>query len=120
MDLSERAAYLEQCGNEENLTEISEKTPVLLKIYRSYNEKLAAINGDVNEEELPEIEVEQLKRAFRDMRELLEAYDFDTADGIMNMLSGYRIPAEYKEKFDEVRELMAAVDRDALLITLED
>ena len=54
------------------------------------------------------------------MRELLEAYDFDTADGIMNMLSEYKIPEAYKDKYGKVRQLMAAVDRDALLEVLED
>ena len=49
------------------------------------------------------------------MKELLEAYDFDTADGIMNMLSEYRIPDEYKDKYNKTKQLMAAVDRDALL-----
>ncbi len=115
MDLSEKAAYLEKCGNEENDSEIQEKTPQLLELYRSYNEKLAAINGDIDENSLPEIDEEELSGAFRDMKELLEAYDFDTADGIMNMLSEYRIPTAYKDKYDRVKELMAAVDRDALL-----
>jgi hypothetical protein len=49
------------------------------------------------------------------MKELLDAYDFDTADGIMEMLSQYRIPAEYKEKYLKVKKLMSAVDRDSLL-----
>ena len=115
MELSEKAAYLEKCGNDENESEIQEKTPQLLELYRSYNEKLAAINGDVDESSFPEIDEEELIGAFRDMKELLEAYDFDTADGIMNMLSEYRVPKAYKEKYDKVKELMAAVDRDALL-----
>ncbi|MBQ6408073.1 MAG: response regulator [Butyrivibrio sp.] len=115
MELSEKAAYLEKCGNDENESEIQEKTPQLLELYRSYNEKLAAINGNVDESSFPEIDEEELIGAFRDMKELLEAYDFDTADGIMNMLSEYRVPKAYKEKYDKVKELMAAVDRDALL-----
>ena len=120
MELSEMAAYLEQCGNEENQAEIEEKTPALLELYRSYNEKLSPINGDVDEDSLPQIDEKELKRAFKDMRELLEAYDFDTADGIMNMLSEYKIPEAYKDKYGKVRQLMAAVDRDALLEVLED
>ena len=120
MELSEMAAHLEKCGNEENEKEISEKTPELLTLYRSYQEKLAAINGNANEEELPEISSEELTRAFSDIRELVEAYDYDTADGIMNMLSDYRIPSELKEKYNKVRELLVAVDRDALLQVLED
>ncbi len=120
MKLSEMAAYLEQCGNEENQVEIEEKTPALLELYRSYNEKLSPINGDVDEDSLPQIDEKELKRVFKDMRELLEAYDFDTADGIMNMLSEYKIPEAYKDKYGKVRQLMAAVDRDALLEALED
>ena len=119
MELSDMAAHLEDCGNEENENEISEKTPELLELLRSYNEKLSPINGDTNQDDLPEISSEELMRAFKDMRELLEAYDYDTADGIMNMLTEYRIPAEHKEKFDKVRQLLAAVDRDALLQVLE-
>ena len=112
------AARLEECGNNEDEKEILEKTPKLLELFRSYNEKLSAINGNTNEDELPEIGKEELENAFSDMRELLEAYDFDTADGIMNMLAEYRIPEEFKEKYLKVKELMSAVDRDELLKVL--
>nr|WP_297707010.1 response regulator [uncultured Butyrivibrio sp.] len=115
MELSGMAAHLEECGNNEDEKEINEKTPELLALFRSYNEKLSAINGPKREKELPEIGIDELKSAFGDMRELLEAYDFDTADGIMNMLSDYSIPEEYKEKYEKVRTLMSAVDRDELL-----
>jgi len=120
MELSSMAAYLEECGNSVNIKEITQKTPELLELFRSYREKLGAIRGNEDQEGLPEIEEEDLKGAFSDMKELLEAYDFDTADGIMNMLSGYRIPEEYKEKYEKIKQLMSAVDRDALLEILED
>ncbi len=115
MELSSMAAHLEDCGNNEEEKEIREKTPELLELFRSYNEKLSAIKGRTSEEELPEIGTDELNSAFGDMKELLEAYDFDTADGIMNMLSEYRIPEEYKEKYEKVRTLMSAVDRDELI-----
>ncbi len=118
MELSKLAAYLEQCGNDDNRKEIEEKTGELLALYRSYNEKLAAIDDKASDSDLPEIDADELKNAFSDMRELIDAYDFDTADGIMQMLSEYRIPEEYKEKYEKVRQLMAAVDRDALLVIL--
>ena len=120
MELSSMAAYLEECGNSVNVKEITQKTPELLELFRSYREKLGAIRGNEDQEDLPEIEEEDLKGAFSDMKELLEAYDFDTADGIMNILSGYRIPEEYKEKYEKIKQLMSAVDRDALLEILED
>ncbi|WP_242839098.1 ATP-binding protein [Butyrivibrio sp. MC2021] len=115
MELSKMAGHLEDCGNAEDEAEIKEKTPELLSLFRSYKEKLAAADQGPSEEELPEIPADQLLSAFRDMKELLDAYDFDTADGIMEMLSRYRIPAEYKEKYLKVKELISAVDRDGLL-----
>nr|WP_292204554.1 ATP-binding protein [Butyrivibrio sp.] len=116
MQLSKDAAYLEKCGNEENAAEIDAKTPDLLALYRSYKVKLSAANeegaSDEDKEPIPE---DELESAFSDMKELLEAYDFDTADGIMDMLDTYKIPDSKKEKFLKIKELMAAVDRDALL-----
>jgi signal transduction histidine kinase/DNA-binding NarL/FixJ family response regulator len=115
LKLSGDAAYLETCGNEENQTEIEDKTPELLSLYRSYKEYLVPAEKTEVNSDLPEIPADDLKSAFSDMKELLEAYDFDTADGIMKMLEGYSIPTDLQEKYDKVRELMAAVDRDALL-----
>ncbi|WP_442852206.1 ATP-binding protein [Butyrivibrio sp. WCD3002] len=115
LKLSGDAAYLEKCGNEENQTEIENKTPELLSLYRSYKEYLAPAAKTEDNNDLPEIPEDELMSAFSDMKELIEAYDFDTADGIMKMLEGYSIPADLQEKYDRVRELMAAVDRDALL-----
>lgn len=115
MELSRLAAHLEDLGNGEKEQEIREKTPELLSLFRSYKDKLAAADEGPSEDDLPEIPADQLLSAFRDMKELLDAYDFDTADGIMEMLSQYRIPAEYKEKYLKVKELMSAVDRDSLL-----
>ncbi len=112
--LSEDAAYLEKCGNEENISEITEKTSALLSLYRSYKDKLSpAIKKEDSDK--PEIPADELESAFADMKELLEAYDFDTADGIIKMLADYSIPDGYKDKYKKVVELMAAVDRDGLL-----
>ena len=115
MELSGMAAHLEDAGNRESLEEIEEKTPQLLALYRSYKDKLSAADESGDGDDKPEISEEELMGAFGDLKELVDAYDFDTADGIMNMLSDYRIPESCKDKYDKVKELMAAVDRDGLL-----
>lgn len=118
MELSKEAAYLEQCGNDENEAEITEKTPHLLRLYRSYNDKFKAAAENEDDSDLPEISEDELLSAFSDIKELVEAYDYDTADGIMDMLKGYKIPDSYKEKYKKVAEFMALVDRDSLLSIL--
>ncbi|SDZ87791.1 Signal transduction histidine kinase [Pseudobutyrivibrio sp. ACV-2] len=113
MELSDMAAELEQLGNEEKLEFIREKNPGLIARYLSYKDSLSAC---VKENEvLPEISVDVLKDAYRDIKELVEAYDFDTAESIMNMLKEYSIPAEVKENHEKLEKLMREVDRDGVL-----
>ena len=49
------------------------------------------------------------------LKEFVEAYDFDSADKILKMLEAYKIPSPLNEKYAKIKELMAAVDRTALL-----
>ncbi len=113
MQLSAMAAELEEKGNEENLLFIKEKTPTLLEKYRGYKEKLSAADKEKND--LPQIPKEELEDALRSIRELVEAFDFKTAEDIMGMLEGYSIPKEAKPKYDRLLKLMAALDREEIL-----
>lgn len=111
--LSEMAAELEQLGNEEKLELIRWKNLELISKYLSYKDSFAAcVKGD---EDLPEISIDMLKGAYRDIKELVEAYDFDTAESIMNMLSEYSVPVEAKETHEKLKKLMREVDRVAIL-----
>ena len=116
LKLSEMAANLERCGNEKNYEEIQEKTPALLELYRSYKQQIApAMSESLATEDKPPIPVEELESAFQGMKEFIEASYFDSADDIMKMLSEYKIPPEYENKYKEIKKLLAAVDRDGLL-----
>lgn len=114
LELSAMAAELEEFGNNENYEVLVEKTPLLLEKYVSYREYLKAADENAGTNK-PEIAEKDLDNALKDIKELVEAYDFDTVDSIMDMLKEYRIPASYKDKFLRIRELIVAVDRDGLL-----
>ncbi|MCR5155524.1 MAG: response regulator [Butyrivibrio sp.] len=115
LDLSEKARYLENCGNGGDIDEIEELTPGLLELYRSYLIKLEPVLEKENEEDKPEISAEELENAFASIKEFVSASYFDSADDIMTMLDGYSAPEEYREKLREVKRLLSAVDRDGLL-----
>ena len=115
MELSKQAAYLEKCGDKEEISEIKEKTPDLLELYRSYKEKLSCVCEKNSDEKKPEIQLGELEEAFGNIKELLQAYDYDSANELVNMLDGYSIPDEYQEKYMKVKELMAAVDTQQLI-----
>ncbi len=114
--LSDDAKYLEKCGDDENEAEIVAKTPALLELYRTYKENLAPlckeIDDDSGKEEMP---LAQYSEAVSNIKECIEAFDFDTADQIVSMMKDYKIPAEKKEHFTKLAEAVSAVDRDKIL-----
>lgn len=114
--LSDDAKYLEKCGDDENISEIIKKTPPLLELYRSYTENLAPLcaesQDDSNKEEMP---LEQYAEAVKNIKECIEAFDFDTADQIVAMMKDFKIPDEKKDHFAQLIEAISEVDRDKIL-----
>ncbi len=117
LDLSERAKYLESCGNGGDIEEIEMLTPVLLEEYRSYIGRFEPLFEE-DDDGKPEIDPQELEGAFASIKEFVSASYFDSADDIMKMLEDYAIPKDYRDKYHEVKKLMAAVDRDGLLNVL--
>ncbi len=116
-ELSEKAAYLEKCGDAKDTAQIDALTPELLELYRSYKERLAVLDApeDDAEDTREEILPEQLAEAYDGIREAAEAFDFDTADAIMEMLKEYRIPETEAERYEQVDAAVTGLDRDQLM-----
>ncbi len=118
MELSNLAAYLEQCGNRKDDHEIERRTPELLDNYRKYEDYLKALIEDENEEEdesKPFIEPEELKGALSSLKEFVEGSYFDSADDVVQMMDDYRMPEDFRETYSEIKRLLSAVDKDGLL-----
>ena len=113
-ELSNLAAQMEKSGNENDIEIIKQKTPELLVKYRGYKNNLVACQKN-QRDNLPEIDKSSLEEAFSNIREMVEVFDFDSADSIMKMLQDYSIPDEYKEKYESLVELITAVDREKIL-----
>ncbi len=120
MDISGQAAYLEKCGDDENLAEISELTPKLLSDYRSFSDKLKALISEINgsDDDLPEIDSAALSEAYAGIKEYVDAFDFDSADSILEMLKGYRIPDEEKARYEQITDMIMKLDHDGLMEVL--
>ena len=59
--------------------------------------------------------LEQYTEAISNIKECIEAFDFDTADQIVAMMKDYKIPDEKKEHFNQLKEAISEVDRDKIL-----
>lgn len=116
-ELSRRAAYLEDCGNNKNLDEITAKTPELLNLYKSYREKLAPLYEN-NDAEL--ITPENLREAYEAIKEFAASFDSDSIDGIIATLRNYRIPDNESERFNKIALCADSADWNGLNLALQD
>ena len=133
-ELSSLAASLEAAGDkaktgaQDGIAEIKEKTLSLLEQYRAYRSKLAPLfeeftasskngshNQTVSNPQLPEMPLSEFKEALSALKEVVSAFDFSSADMILGELAGYSIPAEYAEKFTEIKKAIKAVDQQKVI-----
>lgn len=122
LQLSSDAAELEafgdlaKKGDEKAISDIKERTPALLTLYRSYYDALIPIfSNATDEDERPLIDDDSLSEAYGAIREFVEAFDFDSADAVMETLQDYRVSDDEKEHFSKVKRTLKEVDREALL-----
>ena len=114
--LSGFAAHMEQSSILKKEDHIKNMTPMLLGFYVNYKELSSFFENEENNDNLPPISQEELQEYFSGIRELVEAFDFDSADeAIKEMLTNHSIPADYKDKVKKIRTLLVAADRDNLL-----
>ena len=135
-ELSALAASLEAAGDKaktgdaSGIAEISDKTSLLLEQYRAYKPKLAPLfevftgagnaqNQDSAKSNLPEMGADEFKDAMAALKEVISAFDFASADMILEELSGYSVPAEFEEKYSEIKKAVKAVDQQLVLSLLE-
>ncbi len=128
-ELSKMAEELELAGDAGKEELLKEKTPALLELYLSYREKLALPGADAasaggapeaGQEALPELPPEQLEEAYTGIREFADAFDFDSALGILDMLADYALPEEERAREETLRRALRAGDRAEALRLLEE
>ena len=115
LELSERAKRLEDAGNAGYLEEIREGTEELLKLYRSYGDKLSPLLAEeAKDEEKPLIDVAALSEAYAALREMAESFDYDSTMYVLESLAEYRIPKEERGRYEKIREAVKAPDWEKL------
>ncbi len=114
-ELSEKAAFLEKCGDEGDVTKIDEQTPELLSLYSSYRDILKPLFEEKADTDLPPIDKKGLAEGYMAIKETVSAFDYDTADAIIEMLKAYSIPEDERERFTLICDSVRALDRDKTL-----
>ena len=110
-ELSEKAKRLEDAGNSGYINEIQQDTEPLLKLYRSYADKLSMLLKPSEEEsEKPLITDYDLAEAFEAMKDAAATFDYDTLTFVFQSLDDYRLPNEDAERYKKIKEAAAKLD----------
>ncbi len=114
-ELSERAKRLEDAGNSGYIEEIFADTPALLKLYRTYAEKLSfLVKKESDDENKPLIEPDALAEAWETLKEVSASFDYDTLNFVLQSLEEYKLPDGEKEKFNELKSAAGKLDWDKI------
>ncbi len=118
LELSKQAMQEEAWCDAGEYEKLKSDAPSLLARYRAYYEALSFMK-DPEEEEDPEsgeeITEEKLREAYSVIRELTDAFDYDTASDVYRMLKDFRIPKEEQMLYNEIGESLRRLDRDRIL-----
>ena len=117
-DLSDQAKYLESCGDKGDAAEIAAKTPALLELYRSYTQKLARVVPDDDDAPKTPLSAAQYAEALSALREVVSAFDFSTADQIVQEVNGSIVPEESAGQWQQIVQAVANVDQAAVMALL--
>lgn len=114
LELSQKFYRMEQLGNDENVEQIKEEFPELVKLYKSYEVILSPFcNSQLNGTE--QITVENLKEKLMDLHKAVDCFDLDAADRILNQLESYEYSEEIKPVIKQLVICVREVDMEKIL-----
>ena len=120
-ELSERAKRLEDAGNSGYIDEIKQDNEPLLKLYRSYAEKLKPlIQIEEDDSDKPLIDEAELAEAFEAMKDAAATFDYDSLMFVFQSLDEYRLPEEESEHYKKIKEAAVKLDWETINNILKD
>ena len=114
-ELSEKAKRLEDAGNSGYIDEIQQDTEPLLKLYRSYADKLQPlIKSDSEDTDKPLIDDTELAEAFGAIKDIATSFDYDSLMFVFQSLDEYRLPNSEAERYKKIKEAAAKLDWETI------
>ena len=120
-ELSERARRLEDAGNSGYIEEIKQDNEPLLKLYRSYTDKLKPlIQVEEDDSDKPLIDEAELAEAFEAMKDAAATFDYDSLMFVFQSLDEYRLPEGESERYKQIKDAAAKLDWETINSILKD
>ena len=109
--LSKLAEHLEECANNNTVSEIQKNHKPLMERFLSFRHKLEPlVEEDSDSADKPEISKEELSAKLKQMLDYADAFDIDGLDELIKELSSFKIPLDFSDRFDKIRTSVENVD----------
>ena len=120
-NLSDLAKNLEKAGNEKNIDEIKNKNSTLIKIYKSFAEKLSPlIEVEEDNSDKPLISDEELAEAYETLKEISASFDYDSLNFVLQSLENYKLPENEIERYKKIKSAAAKLDWESINLILNE
>ena len=118
-ELAGLAARLEAAGDANDTDTIYGQTGKLLVMYRRLEEPLAPLLVREDESKMPVISSDELFDAVATLRDLADAFDYDSVRMVVDALDAYRMPEQFREAYARLQKAVDRVDWDAIRESVE-
>lgn len=108
MELSELFYQMEQLGNAEEQRQIEERSPEVLKLYRSYKEILAEYGATARDGQ-EQVSYERMQETLMRLHDAMDSFDLDEADSAMKELEGYAFPSDMQAMLEQLSAYVSDV-----------
>jgi len=115
ISLSELARSLEDAGNAKDMEAIERDTKPLLNQYEAIGHAIKKIvEPKSDDSDKPLIEEDELSEALMVIKEGAESFDMDMINAVVEQLGDYRLPSEFKDKYDKLKLYISLVDFNSI------
>ena len=112
-ELSNLCEKLEEAGNKPDEEFIYENGAKLLEMYRAFSGKLAKL-GEGKKEDKIRVREEELKDAYKALKEVVPEMDYDAAEMIIEQVLTYKLPEDDEKIFGQLKTYLKALNWDEM------
>ena len=113
LELGEEFFILEKLGQEEKWEEIKEKTPIVLKHFSFFKERLLPYAQTTEEKE--SVSTEKIVETLQRLHDAMDGFDLEGADEEMKKLRSFKFAEELNSKIDHLSALVSDVEMEAVM-----
>jgi len=121
LELGEEAQQLENAGKSGDTEYIRRNHAAFMEHYKAFGPVLAELFAEEAEDEsLPEADEDTMREVLAELRAAAECMDTDRLEAMFEDMKAFRIPQDYREKYEKIKKLAADLEYEEIVGLLDE